>query len=130
MSVMPAQRLPLVLVADDDADILALVTLRLRRSGYDVLQASDGEEALRLARDRKPDVAVLDVMMPRLTGLDVTRALRADAETSDIPVVLLTARVQQEDAARGLAAGADEYVTKPFSPHELTSRLESILQSR
>jgi two-component system, OmpR family, phosphate regulon response regulator PhoB len=124
VSAAPEQ-LPLVLVADDDADILALVTLRLRRDGYEVAQARNGEDALRLARDLQPDAAVLDVMMPRMTGLDVLAALRADERTSGIPVIVLTARVQQEDAARARAAGAVEYVTKPFSPHDLSARLKT-----
>jgi two-component system, OmpR family, phosphate regulon response regulator PhoB len=126
VSAAPEQ-LPLVLVADDDADILALVTLRLRRDGYEVAQARNGEDALRLARDLQPDAAVLDVMMPRMTGLDVLAALRADERTSGIPVIVLTARVQQEDAARARAAGAVEYVTKPFSPHDLSARLKTLL---
>ena len=121
---------PLVLVADDDADILALVSFRLQRAGYDVVQAGDGEEALRLARERRPDLAVLDVMMPRLTGDEVTRQLRASEETSRIPVILLTARVQEADVARGFEAGADDYIKKPFSPQELRARVQAILGRR
>jgi DNA-binding response OmpR family regulator len=119
-----------VLVADDDKDILALVAFRLERSGYEVVTAADGEEALRLARERTPDLAVLDVMMPKLTGYDVTRALRADESTSRIPVILLTARVQEADVARGFEAGADDYVKKPFSPQELRARVQAILGRR
>ena len=121
---------PLVLVADDDADILALVSFRLQRAGYDVVQAGDGEEALRLAREQRPDLAVLDVMMPRLTGDEVTRQLRASEETSRIPVILLTARVQEADVARGFEAGADDYIKKPFSPQELRARVQAILGRR
>ena len=121
---------PLVLVADDDADILALVSFRLQRAGYDIVQAGDGEEALRLARERRPDLAVLDVMMPRLTGDEVTRQLRASEETSRIPVILLTARVQEADVARGFEAGADDYIKKPFSPQELRARVQAILGRR
>ena len=121
---------PLVLVADDDADILALVSFRLQRAGYDIVQAGDGEEALRLARERRPDLAVLDVMMPRLTGDEVTRQLRASEETSRIPVILLTARVQEVDVARGFEAGADDYIKKPFSPQELRARVQAILGRR
>ena len=121
---------PLVLVADDDADILALVSFRLQRAGYDVVQAGDGEEALRIARERRPDLAVLDVMMPRLTGDEVTRQLRASEETSRIPVILLTARVQEADVARGFEAGADDYIKKPFSPQELRARVQAILGRR
>jgi DNA-binding response OmpR family regulator len=118
---------PLVLVADDDADILALVAFRLEHAGYAVVTASDGDEALRLARERQPDLAVLDVMMPKLTGYDVTRALRAEDATARLPVILLTARVQEADVARGYEAGADDYVKKPFSPQELRARVQSVL---
>ena len=121
---------PLVLVADDDEDIRALVTFRLERAGYTVVEAGDGDEALRLALEHAPDLAVLDVMMPRLTGDEVTRRLRANDETSSIPVILLTARVQDADVARGFAAGADDYVEKPFSPQELGARVQAILGRR
>ena len=119
---------PLVLVADDDRDILSLVTLRLERSGYRVLQASNGADALELARDQAPDVAVLDLMMPRLTGLEVARALRDDERTRHLPVMLLTARVHEVDVQTGLEAGATAYVKKPFSPQELSDRVNALLQ--
>jgi DNA-binding response OmpR family regulator len=118
---------PLVLVADDDDDVRGLIVFRLERSGYRVVAARDGEEALRIARDEKPAVAILDVMMPKLTGIEVTAALRAGEETSQIPIILLTARVQERDIALGLEAGADDYIRKPFSPHELVSRVNAIL---
>ncbi|MEA2480397.1 MAG: hypothetical protein QOJ07_2319 [Thermoleophilaceae bacterium] len=118
---------PVVLVADDDEDIRDLVAFRLDRAGYEVLRAGDGEQALALAREHRPDLAVLDVMMPKLTGYDVTRELRADAATEAIPVILLTARVQEADVARGFEAGADDYVKKPFSPQELKVRVEAVL---
>ena len=118
---------PVVLVADDDSDILSLVALGLGRAGYDVVTASDGEAALALALELGPDLAVLDVMMPKLTGLEVTREIRAAAATSRIPVILLTARVQDSDVARGYEAGADDYLKKPFSPQELRSRVEAVL---
>jgi DNA-binding response OmpR family regulator len=121
---------PLVLVADDDADILALVKFRLERAGYAVLAASDGEEALRLATEQSPDLAVLDVMMPKLDGYEVTSRLRQREETRDVPVILLTARVQEADVARGFEAGADDYVKKPFSPQELGARVQAILGRR
>ena len=110
---------PLVLCADDDRDILALVALRLERAGYRVAQASDGEQALALARELQPDVLVLDVMMPRMTGTEVLTALRADAATKDLPVVLLSARAQDADVEHGLEAGADAYLAKPFQGPEL-----------
>ena len=121
---------PVVLVADDDDDIRDLVAFRLDRAGYEVVRAADGEEALALAKQHRPDLAVLDVMMPKLTGYDVTRELRANAETSRIPVILLTARVQEADVARGFEAGADDYVKKPFSPQELKARVQAVLGRR
>jgi DNA-binding response OmpR family regulator len=116
-----------VLVADDDPDIQNLVVLRLERSGFRVLRASDGQEALDLALSELPDLAVLDITMPKLDGCEVTRSLRAHAETVAMPVILLTARVQDDDVERGMAAGATDYVKKPFSPQELGVRVTSIL---
>ena len=127
MSTQEGDR-PVVLVADDDDDIRDLVAFRLDRAGYEVLRAGDGEQALELAKQHRPDLAVLDVMMPKLTGYDVTRELRASAETSRIPVILLTARVQEADVARGFEAGADDYVKKPFSMAELLARIEALLR--
>jgi DNA-binding response OmpR family regulator len=121
---------PVVLVADDDDDIRDLVAFRLDRAGYEVLRAGDGQQALDLAKEHVPDLAVLDVMMPKLTGYDVTRELRANAATSRIPVILLTARVQEADVARGFEAGADDYVKKPFSPQELKARVQAVLGRR
>lgn len=118
---------PLVLVADDDADILSLIVLRLERAGYEAVAARDGEEALRLALDRSPSLAVLDVMMPKVDGYEVTRRLRQNAITSRMPVILLTARVQETDIARGFEVGADEYIKKPFSPRDLQARVEAVL---
>jgi DNA-binding response OmpR family regulator len=119
-----------VLVADDDGDVLALVARRLERSGYRVLTAQDGEEALRLAQENLPDLAVLDVMMPKLTGYEVTQRLRQDPATERMPVILLTARVQEADVNRGFTAGADDYIKKPFSPQELRSRVQAVLGRR
>ena len=119
--------MPLVLVADDDPDILALVRLRLERDGYEVLSAPDGETALDLALARTPDLALLDVMMPRLDGYEVTRRLREHGPTTTIPIILLTARVQEPDLERGFEAGADDYVTKPFSPQALGERVQAAL---
>jgi DNA-binding response OmpR family regulator len=118
---------PVLLIADDDEDILMLVQLRLSRSGYEVVVARDGEEALRLAREKQPDLAVLDWMMPKASGLEVLRAIRADAQTREIPVVLLTARASDADIQEGLDAGADDYIAKPFSPQELAARIQVIL---
>ena len=121
---------PLVLVADDDPDILTLVGFRLERAGYEVLSARDGEEALALALERQPDLAILDVMMPKLDGYEVTQRLRDNAATSSMPVILLTARVQEADITRGFEAGADDYIKKPFSPQELRARVQAILGRR
>jgi DNA-binding response OmpR family regulator len=121
---------PLVLLADDDEDILALVAFRLRRADYEVLTAADGEEALRLAFDRSPDLAVLDVKMPKLDGLDVVRRIRDNEATTHMPVILLSAHVQEADSARGFEAGADHYLKKPFSPQELLAQVQAVLAHR
>ena len=119
-----------VLVADDDENLLAIVSYRLERSGYVVIAANDGEEAVRLALAERPDLAVLDVMMPKLDGYEVTRRLRQHEQTRRMPVILLTARAQEADVARGFEAGADDYVKKPFSPQELRARVQAILGRR
>ncbi len=119
---------PLVLVADDDEDIVALVRLRLERAGLAVVVARDGESALAAARERRPRVAVLDVSMPGLDGLEVVRRLRADKATRGTGLILLTANAQEADVQRGFDAGADVYLKKPFSPAELAARVEGLLQ--
>ena len=118
---------PLVLIADDDEDILHLVRLRLSRSGYDTVVAHEGTEALAIARTQRPAAAVLDVSMPGMDGYALSTALRADAATAGIGIILLTARAQAADVERGFAAGADDYVTKPFSPELLAGRVEALL---
>jgi len=117
-----------IVVADDDADVLDLVTLTLERAGHVVHRARDGEEALELVRRESPDVAVLDVAMPKLDGFELTRQLRHDPETRGVRIVLLTARVQERDSDAGLAAGAHEYIRKPFSPQELQERVAALLR--
>ena len=121
---------PVVLAADDDEDILELIVFRLERSGYTVLQAHDGAEALELARTTQPDLAVLDVMMPMMDGFELTRRLRKDEATSKMPIILLTSRGQEADIQRGFDAGADDYIRKPFSPEELRSRVQAVLARR
>jgi len=121
---------PLILVADDEDDVRDLVVYRLSRSGYDVVEARDGEEALQLAARTTPDLAVLDVMMPKVDGYEVTRRLRADAATSRIPVILLTSRSQESDVSEGFDVGADDYLKKPFNPDELTARVRALLARR
>jgi DNA-binding response OmpR family regulator len=115
---------PIVLIADDDPDIRMLVRLRLERSGYTVIAASDGREALALAADCSPDLAILDVSMPYLNGVEVTKALRE--RHAGLPVILLTGRAHEADVARGAEAGADAYVTKPFSRQELETRVRAL----
>ena len=118
---------PLVLVADDDPDILSLVTLRLERDGYEVIGAPDGERAVEEALERTPDLALIDVSMPKLDGYEVTERLPQHEPTSATPIILLTARVQDSDVARGIEAGADDYVTKPFSTADLRTRVQAAL---
>jgi two-component system, OmpR family, response regulator MtrA len=116
-----------LVVADDDRDIRELVAFKLEQGGYQVAQAADGAEALAMITAERPALAVLDVMMPGLTGLDLTRRLRADPETAGLPIILLTARAQESDVEAGFAAGIDDYVVKPFSPRELMSRVQAVL---
>jgi DNA-binding response OmpR family regulator len=117
----------LVLVADDDEDILLLVTTRLRRDGFEVVSASSGDAALALARESRPAIAVLDIGMPGLDGLEVLEQIRADDELRGTLVLLLTAKAQESDVRRGYEAGADAYVRKPFSPAELSKRVRELL---
>ena len=117
----------MILVADDDDDILLLVTTRLRRDGHEVVQASRGDEALALAREVKPALAVLDVGMPGLDGLEVLEHIRADDDLAGTKVLLLTAKAQESDVRRGFDSGADAYVKKPFSPAELSARVRELL---
>jgi len=116
-----------VLVADDDADIRDLVAFKLEQAGFEVIAVEDGQTALEQARSRQPTLAVLDVSMPGLSGIDVCRTLRADPATAGILIIMLTARVQEQDVEGGFSAGADDYVTKPFSPRELVSRIQALL---
>jgi DNA-binding response OmpR family regulator len=118
---------PLVLVAEDDDDILLLVTTRLSRDGFEVVSARNGIDALELARGRRPAVAVLDIGMPGLDGLEVLEQIRADDDLRGMRVLLLTAKAQESDTRRGYAAGADAYVRKPFSPAELSARVHALL---
>jgi DNA-binding response OmpR family regulator len=116
-----------VLVADDDEDILSLVNTVLERAGYEVVATRDGAEALAAAMQRRPDLVVLDVAMPEVDGLEVLRRLRAHASTTDVPVLLLSARVQEDDVKRGFDTGANAYVQKPFSPREFRDRVNELL---
>lgn len=121
---------PLILVADDSRTILSMVSSRLERSGYEVVTAANGEEALQLTEERRPSLAILDVEMPKLDGYEVTRRLRANQLTAAIPIILLTGRDSDAERAAGLEAGATDYITKPFSPQELEARVEEVLGRR
>ena len=114
-----------VLVVDDDVKTVELVKLYLNRDGYRVLTAYDGVEALRLAREGHPDLIVLDLMLPGIDGLEVCRTLRSE---SDVPIIMLTAKTTDQDKLTGLELGADDYVTKPFSPRELAARVRAVLR--
>ena len=117
---------PLILCADDDPDILSLVSMRLERAGFEVVRVSDGDAALEVLRARRPAVSVLDVMMPRQTGYEVLAAVRADESIRDLKVILLSARVQKSDVALGMEAGADAYLAKPFRSEELIAKIEEL----
>jgi two-component system, OmpR family, alkaline phosphatase synthesis response regulator PhoP len=119
-----------VLVADDEPHLLRLVKFRLEREGYTVLTAADGDAALATAREALPDLCVLDVAMPKRSGFDVLRALREDVRCSAMKVILLTPRTARRDVEAGRALGADDYITKPISPHELRMRVRSHLDAR
>jgi len=119
-----------ILVVDDEPDVLDLVVYRLRRSGYEVIEAPNGEEGLALAISEQPDLIVADVMMPRVDGYELTRRLRDEDATRGIPIILLTARTQEADVSQGFEAGADDYLKKPFNPDELVARIRAVLGRR
>jgi len=114
-----------ILVVDDDPKIVEIVSLYLKREGYRVLAAYDGRQALEMAREKRPDLIVLDLMLPGLDGMDVCRLLR---DESDVPILMLTARASDEDKLHGFDVGADDYLTKPFNPRELVARVRAILR--
>jgi CheY-like chemotaxis protein len=116
-----------VLVVDDEPDVLLLCRVNLEFEGYEVTEASDGVQAMERVRERRPDIILLDVMMPRMDGWQVLTELKSDPEFQDIPVVMLTAKVQDQDQIRGWTSGAAEYITKPFSPLSLSQVLEDVL---
>jgi len=114
-----------ILVVDDEPRIAEIATDYLRAAGFDVITAGDGVRALESVRGRRPDLIVLDLGLPRLDGMDVARRVRAE---SDLPIIMLTARVDEDDRLRGLEIGADDYITKPFSPRELVARVQAVLR--
>lgn len=117
----------MIVVADDESDIRRLVAISLRRRGHEVIEAARGDQALSLIRESRPDLAVLDVMMPGMTGLEVAQALSADEALAGTPVVLLSAKGQAAEVQQGLQSGAAAYVTKPFAPGDLARRVEELL---
>lgn len=116
-----------VLIAEDDPDICALVTFKLKHSGFDVRAVNDGIAALEAIRERRPDLLLLDIMMPEMSGLEVCRTLRDNPDTAKLPIIFLTARAQESDVRKGITAGGDDYIVKPFSPRELMNRVQAIL---
>lgn len=117
-----------IVVADDDADIRDLVVFKLQQSGHEVVAVGDGLAAVAACQAETPDLVVLDVMMPGMSGIETCRTLRLDPAMARIPVILLTARAQEADIEQGFNAGADDYVVKPFSPRELAARVTAVLQ--
>lgn len=118
-----------ILAVDDEKHIVRLIQVNLERAGYDVITAGDGKEALEKVESEKPDMIVLDVMMPLMDGFEVLRTLKADPGTREIPVIMLTAKAQDADVFRGWQSGVDSYLTKPFNPMELLTFIERIFQS-
>jgi two-component system phosphate regulon response regulator PhoB len=118
-----------ILIVDDEPDAVELVAFNLKEAGYEVATAVNGEEALRQTRARLPDLIVLDLMLPEIDGLEVCKLLRRDPQTSGIPIVMLTAKAAEIDRVLGLELGADDYVTKPFSPRELVLRIKRLLRA-
>ncbi|HUO97819.1 MAG TPA: phosphate regulon transcriptional regulator PhoB [Rhizomicrobium sp.] len=119
---------PSVLVAEDEGALVTLLRYNLEREGYRVLEAMDGEEALLVAEEERPDLVLLDWMLPQLSGIEVCRRLRAKQETRNVPIIMLTARGEETDRIRGLDTGADDYLTKPFSMMELLARLRAVMR--
>lgn len=124
---MPKER---VLVVDDEEDILAVVKYHLEREGFRVILATTGEEAMDLVKNKMPDLILLDLMLPGIDGLEVTKKLKLDDKTKNIPIIMLTAKDEEADIVTGLEMGADDYVTKPFSPRVLVARIKAILRRK
>ncbi|MBF0324429.1 MAG: phosphate regulon transcriptional regulator PhoB [Alphaproteobacteria bacterium] len=119
---------PLILIVEDEAALATMLRYNLEKDGYRVCEAGDGEEALAVASERKPDLALLDWMLPSLSGIEVCRQFRRKAATRDMPIIMLTARGEEGDKIRGLNTGADDYMTKPFSIPELMARVRALLR--
>jgi DNA-binding response OmpR family regulator len=121
---MPA---PTVLVVEDDPVILRLLEVNFELEGFEVVLAHDGAEGVEVARAERPDIIVTDIMMPRMSGIELVQALKEDAATAAIPIILLSAKAQTSDLKSGMDAGADDYVTKPFEPLDLVDRVNALL---
>jgi two-component system phosphate regulon response regulator PhoB len=121
---------PKILVVDDEPDALELIQYNLKAAGYDVVTAADGEEAIKRARNAQPALVILDVMLPEVDGLEVCKTLRREPATAAVPIIMLTAKAAEIDRVLGLELGADDYVTKPFSPRELVLRVKALLRRR
>ncbi len=119
-----------ILVVDDERDLVELISVNLQRNGYEVITAHDGNTGLEMARKQRPDLIVLDVMMPGLSGRDVTMALKSDPDTATMPILMLTAKTEETDIIVGLSMGADDYVTKPFSMKVLVARVGAVLRRK
>src|SRR5712691_7437046 len=119
---------PVVLIVEDEAPLVTLLRYNLEKEGFQVCEAADGEEALIEIAERKPDVVLLDWMLPLVSGIEVCRQIRRAPETRALPVIMLTARGEEGDRVRGLNCGADDYVTKPFSPAELVARIRTVMR--
>jgi DNA-binding response OmpR family regulator len=117
-----------ILIAEDEPDILELITFTLQYASYEVIASGNGEDALRIAREELPDLVLLDVRMPRLSGYEVCQQLKSDEATRNIPVVFLSAKGQDAEVSTGLEAGAEEYLLKPFAPEQLITKIRAILE--
>ena len=125
---MSVAKKPLVLVVEDELPLTTLLRYNLEKEGYRVAEARDGEEAMMMADEEMPDLALLDWMLPKISGIEVCRRLRQRTETRNVPIIMLTARGEETDRIRGLDTGADDYVVKPFSMTELTARVRAVLR--
>src|SRR5256885_7533601 len=117
-----------ILIIEDESDVADLLALSLRKAGFNTTTAADGATGLQKARDNRPDFIILDLMLPKMSGLEVCKILKSDAGTSHIPILMLTAKAEEIDRIVGLEFGADDYVTKPFSPREIMLRIRAILR--
>jgi len=117
-----------ILIADDEPNQLELMDYNLRNAGFSIIKASNGKEALELIENHSPDLIILDWMMPKMSGIDVCRTLRSRSETKQLPIIILSARSEDSDKSLGLDTGADDYISKPFSPKELLSRVKALLR--